>query len=169
MAVDSTPNEQRAELATQRRRVHFDTYDVTVDELLRRLARRRIDIAPVYQRRFRWDRERQSRLIESIFLGIPIPPLFMATNRERGSPESVGSCRRAATVATLAAFAGDSEVFEASNLDERGRSAYSRFDGEDSKLRRITFADLSEDVRTAFEDRPVGVGVLNDKRSASTL
>ena len=61
MATQAAPEDQRAELADQRRRVDFDTYDVTVDELLRRVARKRIDIAPVYQRQFRWDSARQSR------------------------------------------------------------------------------------------------------------
>src|SRR5664279_5228048 len=71
---------QRQQLAEQRRKVDFDTYDVTVDELVRRVERRKIEIAPIYQRQFRWNDERQSRLIESLMLGIPVPPLFMATN-----------------------------------------------------------------------------------------
>ena len=163
MAADSRANEQRVDLAAQRRKVDFDTYDVTVDDLLRRLARRRIDIAPVYQRRFRWDRERQSRLIESIFLGIPIPPLFMATNRFedlQNQWEVVDGLQR---LLTLAAFAGDDEVFEAANLDTRedrltlvSMEKIPSFDG-------FTFADLPEDIRTAFEDRPVRIVVLNDK------
>jgi hypothetical protein len=32
-----TADEKRAQLSEQRRRVDFDTYDVTVDELLRRV------------------------------------------------------------------------------------------------------------------------------------
>ena len=34
-------------------------------------------IRPSYQRRPRWDRERQSRLIESFIMNIPVPPLFV--------------------------------------------------------------------------------------------
>ena len=78
--VAHDPMQQRQQLAEQRRKVDFDTYDVTVDELIRRVERGRIDIAPIYQRQFRWDFTRQSRLVESILLGIPVPPLFMATN-----------------------------------------------------------------------------------------
>jgi hypothetical protein len=33
-------------------------------------------LRPSYQRRPRWDRERQSRLIESFIMNIPVPPLF---------------------------------------------------------------------------------------------
>ena len=34
-------------------------------------------LRPSYQRRQRWDRERQSRLIESFIMNIPVPPLFV--------------------------------------------------------------------------------------------
>jgi hypothetical protein len=34
-------------------------------------------LRPSYQRRPRWDRERQSRLIESFITNIPVPPLFV--------------------------------------------------------------------------------------------
>src|SRR5512142_947992 len=34
-------------------------------------------LRPSYQRRPRWDRERQSRLIESFIMNIPVPSLFV--------------------------------------------------------------------------------------------
>jgi hypothetical protein len=34
-------------------------------------------LRPPYQRRPRWDRERQSRLVESFIMNIPVPPLFV--------------------------------------------------------------------------------------------
>ena len=37
-----------------------------------------IDIAPKYQRRERWDTEKQSNLIESFLLNIPVPPIYLA-------------------------------------------------------------------------------------------
>ena len=36
-----------------------------------------IDLAPKYQRRFRWDEVRQSRLIESFLMNVPVPPVFL--------------------------------------------------------------------------------------------
>ena len=33
---------------------------------------------PDYQREMTWDEERQSKFIESVFLGLPIPPIFIA-------------------------------------------------------------------------------------------
>ena len=36
-----------------------------------------INMHPGYQRRHRWDRKKRSRLIESLLLNIPIPPIFL--------------------------------------------------------------------------------------------
>ena len=43
------------QLDEQRRSVDFDTYDVQLQQLLNMLRKNTIDIAPVYQRQFRWD------------------------------------------------------------------------------------------------------------------
>lgn len=157
----ATPAEQREELATQRRKVDFDTYDVTVDELLRRVTRKRIDVAPVYQRQFRWDEARQSRLVESVLLGIPVPPLFMATNSAENMQnqwEVVDGLQR---LLTLVNFAGDPNARNSVGLKNRCLSLKDldklpTFEGHG-------FGDLPDDIRTAFEDRPLKVVVLNDK------
>lgn len=36
-----------------------------------------INTSPKYQRRFRWDAKRQSKLIESFLMNVPIPPVFL--------------------------------------------------------------------------------------------
>jgi len=36
-----------------------------------------LELRPFYQRRARWDRQRQSRLIESFIMNIPVPPIFL--------------------------------------------------------------------------------------------
>lgn len=37
-----------------------------------------IDLSPQYQRRERWEIERQSELIESFLLNVPVPPIYLA-------------------------------------------------------------------------------------------
>ncbi len=154
-------DKQRRELADQRRKVDFDTYDVTVDELIRRVSRGRIDIAPIYQRQFRWDPLRQSRLIESFLLGIPVPPLFMATNQVSGAQtqwEVVDGLQR---LLTLVSFAADSDTRRAAKLTDpplklTGLEKLESFS-------QMHFLDLPDDIRTTLEDRPAKVIVLNDK------
>jgi len=38
---------------------------------------RAIDLNPAYQRRLRWDESRQSKLIESFLMNVPVPPVFL--------------------------------------------------------------------------------------------
>lgn len=157
------PTEQRKELQRERRKVDFDTYDITVDELVRRVSKKRIEISPAYQRQFRWDAMRQSRLVESILLGIPVPPLFMATNvkvEENGGQtwEVVDGLQR---LLSLTNFLGSESTREVAKLD-----------GEPLRLQGLQFLksidglaldELPIDIREGLEDRPVKVIVLNDK------
>ena len=39
-----------------------------------------LKVAPYYQRRARWDNGRKSRLIESLLINIPVPPVFLYEN-----------------------------------------------------------------------------------------
>jgi hypothetical protein len=41
------------------------------------ITNKSIDLDPKYQRRFRWDDRRQSKLIESFLMNVPIPPIFL--------------------------------------------------------------------------------------------
>ena len=155
------PMQQRQQLAELRLKVDFDTYDVTVDELVRRVGKDRIEIAPVYQRQFRWDSVRQSRLIESLMLGIPVPPLFMATNLSPDTQsqwEVVDGLQR---LLTLVNFIGKGNARNAAGLGAESLRL-SELD-KLTELEGTTFDELPEDIRTSFEDRPVKVIVLNDK------
>ena len=56
---------------------------------------------PDYQREFIWDIKHQSRFIESLFLGLPVPFIFSAEIKETGRLEIVDGSQR---IRTLAAF-----------------------------------------------------------------
>jgi len=52
--------------------------DWTVETILRQIARGRIDLNPMFQRREAWQDDRKSRFIESVILGFPIPQIVLA-------------------------------------------------------------------------------------------
>jgi hypothetical protein len=153
--------QQRSQLQEQRRKVDFDSYDITVEELVRRVVRGRIEIAPAYQRQFRWDAVRQSRLIESLLLGIPIPPLFFATNIDEDEAarwEVVDGLQR---LLTLVNFVVGNDGRQTARLHEpplelRGLEILQSLEGR-------TFDRLPADIRDGLLDRPMKVIVLNDK------
>ena len=56
--------------------VNTDNYSIS--DLIRMVKQGDIEIAPRFQRNFIWDKTRQSRLIESIFLGLPLPAIYLS-------------------------------------------------------------------------------------------
>lgn len=153
-------SKMRNELNVQRRKVSFNTYDITVDELVRRVAANKIEVAPSYQREFRWDAERQSRLVESLFLGIPVPNLFMATNSDSASGlkwEVVDGLQR---TLTLVSFAGNGDQRQAAGLSGKpltltGLEKLTSFNG-------LAFKELPADLSDLLLIRPMKVTVLDD-------
>lgn len=58
--------------------VSTDSYSMSIGELVSMYTDGEIDIHPEFQRFFRWEPEQKSRLVESILLGIPIPPIYVS-------------------------------------------------------------------------------------------
>src|ERR1700733_1447123 len=94
------------QLDAKKRSVSYDAYDITIRQLVDMAANGEIDIAPDYQRHFVWKEDRESQLVESIYLGIPVPSLFMATNKD-GSWEVVDGVQR---LSTILHFCGDKKL-----------------------------------------------------------
>src|SRR6056297_941656 len=65
-----------------RRNVDVQTSNFSVRELARMVTERELNISPEYQRLFRWNVQSESRLIESLMLGLPVPSIFVATNSD---------------------------------------------------------------------------------------
>lgn len=144
------------EIREQRRNVGFDTYDITVKQLVDMVAEEQIHVAPEYQRHFVWDEERQSNLIESIFLGIPVPSLFMATN-EDSSWEVIDGLQR---ITTLINFVRP--AFK--NADKDVATGTLKI-SELAKLRSLSgahYSDLPQTIKLNFLTRPIRITVLND-------
>jgi hypothetical protein len=74
-----------------------DRMDMSFGEIMNMYERSEIIIDPEFQRLFRWSIEQQTRFIESILLGIPIPPIFVAED-ENGRWELVDGLQRISTV-----------------------------------------------------------------------
>lgn len=144
------------QLTDCRRTVDFDTFDIVLQQLLTMLTNGVIDIAPVYQRQFRWDERRCSQLVESIFLGIPVPSLFMATNKD-GSWELVDGVQR---LSSIVKFAGDSELRKKLKVGDslvlEGLEKLTSFNS-------YSYSTLPESLRLQFELRPLKVVTLSDK------
>ncbi|AMP07663.1 DUF262 domain-containing protein [Collimonas pratensis] len=101
------------QITEEKKTVDFDTREFTIEFLVQKYTNK-LDIdendifVPEYQREFVWDNERQSKLIESITLGLPIPIIFLAED-QNGRLEIVDGSQR---IRTLAAFVNGDLMLE---------------------------------------------------------
>ena len=85
------------EILKQSARIKTDSYSMSIGELLNLYRDKELDVHPEFQRVYRWTDTQKTRLIESILLGIPIPPIFVA-QREDGVWDVVDGVQRLSTI-----------------------------------------------------------------------
>jgi hypothetical protein len=88
--------------------IRTDGYSVSIGEWISIYEKRELDIHPEFQRFFRWSLRQKSRLIESIFLGIPIPQIFVA-QRADGVWDVVDGVQRLSTIFQFVGILRDEE------------------------------------------------------------
>lgn len=153
-----TMQKLQSQLDAQRQKVDVDHFDLPAREILTMVEASELTIAPEYQRQFRWDAERESELIESLLLGLPVPPIFVATNSD-ATWELVDGLQR---VSTLIHFAGSSDLIRDHLPGKRDALKLSGLD-KLSAFNYQTFNDLPRPLQLAFHKRPIRVTALSDK------
>jgi len=119
------------------RPVSSQPHDWTISTLRDKYDRAQINLQPHYQREFVWKPELQSRLIESLLLQIPIPPLYFV-RLETGKIEVVDGQQR---LTTLIRFVTNG--FKLEKLQKL------------SSLNGKLFKDLSEQEQEKIVDAPI--------------
>lgn len=74
-----------------------DRLDMSFGEIINLYDEGDLIITPEYQRAYRWSDEQKTRFIESVLLGIPIPPIFVAED-DNGKWELVDGLQRISTI-----------------------------------------------------------------------
>lgn len=85
------------EINTARKEIVSDGYDMSIGELANLYKTGEIKIQPEFQRLYRWDITRQTRFIESLLLGLPIPPIFVYQDTN-GIWELIDGLQRLSTI-----------------------------------------------------------------------
>ncbi|MEU9744887.1 DUF262 domain-containing protein [Streptomyces niveus] len=86
-----------AQIASKAKEIHTDGYPMSIGEVLSLYKDGDIDVHPEFQRIFRWNDDQKSRLVESILLGIPIPPIFVS-QRDDGIWDIIDGVQRLSTI-----------------------------------------------------------------------
>jgi hypothetical protein len=109
-------NKAEQQVYELRKSVRYDIRELTIEIIVNKYTKgldyqedddsqdkdkfRNVLFIPEYQRDFTWDKKRQSRFIESVLLGLPIPLVFVAENKDSAWEIVDGSQR----IRTLHAF-----------------------------------------------------------------
>lgn len=88
------------EVQAARQEVVTDGYDMSLGEVINLYKDKELVIEPAFQRLFRWDDQRKTRFIESLLLGIPVPPIFVFQDKD-GVWELIDGLQRISTVLQL--------------------------------------------------------------------
>ncbi len=145
------------QLNAERRKVDVATHDFSVRELVRMMAEEELNVAPAYQRQFRWDETAESAFIESVFLGLPIPPIFVATN-VGFQWEVVDGLQR---LSTLAHFLSE-EAKESKKVNRQSPLVLTELE-KLSELNGVTYGSLPKNLKVYFGRQPLQVISLTDK------
>lgn len=135
-----------------KKEVSFDTRDFTIEIIVQKYNKGlEIDeneiFVPDYQRDFVWDEERQSKMVESIILGLPIPSIFVAED-PNGRLEIVDGSQR---IRTLSAFLNnDLTLTDLSKV---------------TSLNGIKFSELDSSRKRKFNNTAISMIVLSEETS----
>lgn len=128
----------------------FQAADLSLASLGQMVETNAIDIAPSYQRRHRWPAEKQSALIESFLLNIPVPPIYLAED-ETGRYSVVDGKQRLTAIADFM-----TERLRLKNLESL------------VEAEGYCFSDFPDEVRNTLSIRPF-LRVITLLRKSSPL
>lgn len=137
-----------------------ERYSMSIRELLSMFSDNAINLSPVYQRVFRWDNILASKLIESILLGIPLPPIFVSVRN--GIWDIVDGVQR---ISSILWFCGKLNTEDKKGfLKLTGLDILEELNGYDyQQLKKISYASLFK----LFDYRRIDVNLLTSEDTDS--
>ena len=162
------------DLSSGERVIRTKSSDPTIEVLLARYQRGKLNIQPSYQRQYVWDGKKASLLVESVLLDIPIPIIYLAQNDDGVENVIDGQQRLTSLFSFILGKFPDGRAFKLSGLNvytELNGKLYKDLDDEkqekirDYALRVISFTKESDpDLQyEIFQRLNTGSVALNDQ------
>ncbi|MBK5072055.1 DUF262 domain-containing protein [Budviciaceae bacterium CWB-B4] len=144
------------EVGLGRKEIKTDSLSMSIGEIINLYKEDDIELSPAYQRLFRWDSEQKSRFIESIILGIPLPPIFVAQN-EDGKWTVVDGLQRLSTILQLTG-----ELIEDKVLTKPFTFTTTR---KLPSLEGLTWDRLTDDIKRIIKRSKLNINIILTENS----
>jgi hypothetical protein len=140
-----------------------DASSITIDDICRQMENNRFLIRPAYQRDEVINKVKSSAIIESIILGIKLPPIFIFKKQD-GVSEVIDGQQR---LLSIIGFIGKKYVNEKGKLTESKKHKFSLNlkNGILKDLDRNTFDSLPAKIRNKILDFDLWVIEINEKNN----
>jgi hypothetical protein len=139
--------------------------DWTSETIINQLRKKNIELNPDFQRRDAWDLEKKSKFIESLILGLPVPPIILAESKiKKGSYIVIDGKQRLLTIMQFCAPEGEQEY---DRLFLKGLKILEDLNGKNYAL--LDTITSNNDFKTQFDNQTIRTVVLKNWPSEKFL
>ena len=136
--------------------------DWTVETIINQIKKGNIQLDPSFQRRDAWTTKVKSKFIESLFMGLPIPQIILAEQRDKkGKFIVIDGKQRLLSLKQFALPSKNENALKLSGLEVL------------SKFNRMTYADIENglffDDIDAFNNQTIRTVVIKNWRNVEVL
>jgi len=149
-------NNMEQKILELRNELKTDRLDMSFGEIINIYEEGDLIIRPEYQRAFRWSIEQKTRFIESILLGIPIPPIFVAED-DNGKWELVDGLQR---VSTILSFFGKLKIEDIEKAQKLNFFKLVETDLLGNVMKNLTSNDLTPKLKNTIKRAVCRVEIL---------
>ena len=143
----------------RRREIRTDGYAMSIGEWLSLYENSEIDIHPEFQRFYRWSEKQKTDLIESILLGIPIPPIFVS-QRADGVWDVVDGLQRLSTIYQFIGVLRDEDGEKVDSLTLTKTKYLPALEGKKWNDANDTKNSFSQDLRLIVKRSKIHVSII---------
>lgn len=160
---ETEKNDLELQIEQEQKAVSYDIREFTIEYYVNKYLENEENeenelYVPDYQREFIWEDKRQSKFIESLFLGLPVPLFFVAEIEKDGRLEIVDGSQR---IRTLSAYLNNQLILKGlEKLNSLNDTAFSSLpSSRQRKFKNISMrmivlsSKATEDIRNEMFDR----------------
>jgi Protein of unknown function DUF262 len=169
MNVSEQTDKLQIEIDKKRQEIRQDNYSMSIGEWMSLYQQGEVEIHPEFQRFFRWNEYQKTRLIESIVLGFPIPPIFVS-QQEDGIWDVVDGLQRLSTIYQFVGLLKDEDNKVVDPLTLKATKYLPSLEGkmwEDPKHPEGSYIGLTPAQRLLIKRTKINVNILQKESDPS--